>query len=71
MGISEDLALTDNDFTNAATSFWIAVVIAELPNSRHHPSPDAESTTDVHVQSTSCKECPLGNGLLSACLAGL
>ena len=33
MGITEDLNLVGNNFTNAATALWIAVVLAELPNS--------------------------------------
>ena len=34
MGLTDDLNLVGNNFTNAATALWIAVVIMELPNSR-------------------------------------
>ena len=32
MGINKDLKLTGNNFTNAATAFFIAYLIAEIPN---------------------------------------
>lgn len=32
MGLSKDLKLVGNDFTNAATAFFIAYLIAEVPN---------------------------------------
>jgi hypothetical protein len=32
MGIGKDLKLKGNDFTNAATAFFIAYLIAEVPN---------------------------------------
>lgn len=32
MGLPKDLKLKGNDFTNAATSFFIAYLIAEIPN---------------------------------------
>lgn len=35
MGVTEDLNLTENNFSNAASAFWIAVVIMEIPNSMH------------------------------------
>lgn len=34
MGISADLKLKGNDFSNAATSFFIAYLVAEAPNSK-------------------------------------
>ena len=34
MGLNKDLALTGNDFSNASTAFFIAYLIAEVPNSR-------------------------------------
>lgn len=33
MGLKEDLQLKGNDFSNAATAFWIAFLIAQPPNS--------------------------------------
>lgn len=33
MGIEETLNLTGNDFSNAASAFWIAVVLFDFPNS--------------------------------------
>lgn len=33
MGLSVELKLVGNDFTNASTSFFIAYLIAEVPNS--------------------------------------
>lgn len=35
MGLTENLALTGNQFTNAASAFWIAVLLFEFPNSKH------------------------------------
>jgi hypothetical protein len=32
MGINADLKLLGNDFTNASTAFFIAYLIAEVPN---------------------------------------
>lgn len=37
MGLSKDLNLKGNDFTNAATSFFIAYLIAEVPNGTRYP----------------------------------
>jgi hypothetical protein len=32
MGLNSDLKLTGNDFSNASTAFFIAHLIAEVPN---------------------------------------
>lgn len=32
MGLNKDLTLKGNDFTNAATAFFIAYLVAEVPN---------------------------------------
>lgn len=32
MGLNKDLKLKGNDFSNAATAFFIAYLIAEIPN---------------------------------------
>lgn len=32
MGLNKDLRLKGNDFTNAATAFFIAYLVAEVPN---------------------------------------
>lgn len=37
MGLPKDLKLKGNDFTNAATSFFIAYLIAEVPNGKTMP----------------------------------
>lgn len=34
MGMNTDLTLTVNDFSNASTAFFIAYLVAEVPNSR-------------------------------------
>lgn len=34
MGINADLKLQGNDFTNASTAFFIAYLIAEVPNGK-------------------------------------
>jgi hypothetical protein len=34
MGINKDLALTNNDFTNVGSAFFIAYLIAEVPNGK-------------------------------------
>lgn len=36
MGINADLHLTGNDFSNASTAFFIAYLIAEVPNGESH-----------------------------------
>ena len=36
MGLNHDLGLKGNDFSNAATAFFIAFLIAELPNGKAH-----------------------------------
>jgi hypothetical protein len=36
MGISADLKLTGNEFSNVGSSFFIAYLIAEVPNSELH-----------------------------------
>lgn len=33
MGLSTELKLIGNDYTNASSAFWIAVLFAEFPNS--------------------------------------
>ena len=35
MGLETTLALVGNQFTNAASAFWIAVLLFEFPNSEH------------------------------------
>lgn len=37
MGLNTDLKLNGNDFTNAATAFFIAYLIAEIPNGKSIP----------------------------------
>ena len=39
MGLNKDLKLQGNNFTNAATAFFIAYLIAEIPNGRSHCLP--------------------------------
>jgi hypothetical protein len=34
MGLTKELHLKGNDFTNASSAFWIAVLIAEFPSSK-------------------------------------
>lgn len=34
MGISADLKLVGNDFSNAASAFFIAYLVAEVPNGK-------------------------------------
>ena len=34
MGLNKDLKLKGNNFTNAATAFFIPYLIAEIPNGR-------------------------------------
>jgi hypothetical protein len=34
MGLNTDLSLMGNDFSNASTAFFIAYLVAEVPNSR-------------------------------------
>lgn len=37
MGIKKDLKLVGNEFSNTATWFFIAYLIAEVPNGSCHP----------------------------------
>lgn len=39
MGIKKDLKLVGNEFSNTATWFFIAYLIAEVPNGSCHPIP--------------------------------
>lgn len=39
MGIKKDLKLVGNEFSNTATWFFIAYLIAEVPNGTFHPAP--------------------------------
>jgi hypothetical protein len=39
MGIKKDLKLVGNEFSNTATWFFIAYLIAEVPNGLCHPLP--------------------------------
>jgi hypothetical protein len=39
MGMNKDLKLVGNDFTNAATSLYIATLVAELATGKPSPSP--------------------------------
>jgi hypothetical protein len=36
MGLTPDLKLAGNDFSNASTAFFIAYLIAEVPNGEQH-----------------------------------
>ena len=36
MGLNKELKLKANEFTNAATWFFIAFLIAEVPNGEYH-----------------------------------
>ena len=46
MGISKDLSLIKDDFTNVGTSFFIAYLIAEVPTGPF----TSESSTDFFLQ---------------------
>ena len=37
MGLNKDLKLKGNNFTNAATAFFIAYLVAEVPNGTPRP----------------------------------
>lgn len=34
MGLRQDLQLKGNDFTNIATAFFVAFIVAEMPNGK-------------------------------------
>lgn len=44
MGLNKDLRLKGNDFTNAATAFFIAYLVAEVPNGISPTGPYSRST---------------------------
>jgi hypothetical protein len=47
MGMKADLKLKGNDFSNAASAFFIAYLVAEVPNGKGpaHPSFSRDSDT--------------------------
>ncbi|GAB7353321.1 hypothetical protein MBLNU459_g3817t1 [Dothideomycetes sp. NU459] len=60
MGLTADLQLEGNDFSNAGTTFWIAVLVAEFPNAyllQRLPTPKWLGL------------CLIGWGVASACTA--
>lgn len=62
MGLNEDINLTGNDFTNAATSFFIAYLIAEVPNGLlPNPEPKYQDRSDKY-QFTFFKRFHVQNG---------
>lgn len=79
MGINKDLKLKGNDFTNAATAFFIAYLVAEAPNGEFSPTGDLNKekigsksawsvpyfVISVFAQVTSSNYCRLQNGFLS------
>jgi hypothetical protein len=46
MGLNKDLKLKGNDFSNASTAFFIAYLIAEVPNGELHKSSCKQSLTE-------------------------
>jgi hypothetical protein len=73
MGIKKDLNLVGNDFSNTATWFFIAYLIAEVPNGKKHcpyPLPSKHpilfeiqsSYNPLQKKSTACKKSPPQNG---------
>lgn len=48
MGLNKDLKLKGNNFSNAATAFFIAYLIAEIPNGRSFQS------HGLHMHLTQC-----------------
>jgi hypothetical protein len=61
MGIKTDLKLTGNEFSNTATWFFIAYLIAEVPNGEpllHFPCKISAN----HCQSIVCRKSLLPNG---------
>ena len=47
MGLKKDLKLVGNDFSNTATWFFIAYLIAEVPNGSFHPFPSPAPCLDL------------------------
>jgi len=66
MGLPKDLKLQDNDFTNAATSFFIAYLVAEIPNGKSSilPEDDSELICLQDTFSTKFRRAS-GSGLMS------
>jgi hypothetical protein len=74
MGMKEDLHLKGNEFTNVATAFFVAYLVAELPMSEHLEHEDSKAAELKLIialrpypdkipseQSPRCERCPLGN----------
>ena len=67
MGLNKDLKLKGNNFTNAATAFFIAYLIAEVPNGTFpHPVPARSrierSILNQSQKASSSKSFPSQNG---------
>ena len=74
MGLNKDLKLTGNDFTNAATAFFIAYLIAEVPNGGSLALLQNEATIFFLMQNagqvTSFRKCHPQNGSPSMSSSG-
>jgi hypothetical protein len=46
MGMKADLKLKGNDFSNAASAFFIAYLVAEVPNGKDPVRPGLSSDSD-------------------------
>jgi hypothetical protein len=61
MGLIPDLKLKGNDFSNAATAFFIAYLVAEVPTGEIFSAFDSQAHTD-HLQHTYSTKFQQANG---------
>ena len=73
MGLKKDLNLTGNEFSNTATWFFIAYLIAEVPNGKClAPCFSSGSSLGPNVmQSTACRNSPLPSGSVGMSFSGV
>ena len=74
MGLNKDLKLKGNDFTNAATAFFIAYLISEVPNGKRPfpllPIDDPSLFSDWYIKPWFFRRFPSQNGSLSILFSG-
>ena len=74
MGLNKDLKLKGNDFTNAATAFFIAYLIAEVPNGKRPlpllPIDDPRLFSNWYIKLWFFKRFPSQNGSRSISFSG-
>jgi hypothetical protein len=71
MGISKDLGLIKDDFTNVGSSFFIAYLIAEVPTGPFTSASSTDFFLQVLTQDISSRKFPPENGWVPTCVFGV